>query len=508
MSSSVRKFTDPDRAVDHIGKLYSEAITSLQQAFDDYVEGRVEGPIREYYPRVEVDIVKPSITRDKRDSYGFMTRPGKYVTTITRPDLFDSYLREQFSRIVKNHDVQIGVGISTKAIPIHFAFDSSTNIGARLSAEQVYELPYFFTVADAFDAGIDNKIVDGLFDYSNGEMPLALFEAPRVDKSLSRISHYTGTKPDFFQDFIIFTNYADYIQRFREMAKGLFSPEITEAKTKLNKDAATTYLAFIEPGNVITFNENIPDVHEKFNHVSGAKPFRLPQMPGYHLVREDGQGISMVNIGVGPSNAANMTDHLAVLRPHAFFMLGHCAGLTEDQRLGDYVLANAYDRRDGVLDEAVPLSTPIPALAEIQQAIKKGIAGAVGVDYKPDMPELKERYRTGTIVSDQDRNWEEAPRETLIRRFLLNRAVGLDMESATIATNGFRYRIPYGTLLCISDKPLQGIIKMPGMANDFYKSSVDQHFWAGILAMEALRDEEPMRLHSRKLRSFMEPACR
>ena len=51
------------------------------------------------------------------------------------------------------------------------------------------------------------------------------------------------------------------------------------------------------------------------------------QMPAYHCVRADGRGVSLVNIGVGPSNAKTITDHIAVLRPHCWLMVGHCAGL-------------------------------------------------------------------------------------------------------------------------------------------------------------------------------------
>ncbi len=64
------------------------------------------------------------------------------------------------------------------------------------------------------------------------------------------------------------------------------------------------------------------------------------------------------------------------------------------------------------------------------------------------------------------------------------RAIALDMESATIAANGFRFRVPYGTLLCVSDKPLHGELKLPGMATDFYKRQVAQHLRIGIRAME------------------------
>ncbi|MGO7616600.1 AMP nucleosidase, partial [Rhizobium ruizarguesonis] len=65
---------------------------------------------------------------------------------------------------------------------------------------------------------------------------------------------------------------------------------------------------------------------------------RLTQMPAYHMKKKGHAGITMINIGVGPSNAKTITDHVAVLRPHAWLMLGHCAGLRNSQRLGDYVL--------------------------------------------------------------------------------------------------------------------------------------------------------------------------
>ena len=80
------------------------------------------------------------------------------------------------------------------------------------------------------------------------------------------------------------------------------------------------------------------------------------------------------------------------------------------------------------------------------------------------------------------------------------------MESATIAANGFRFRVPYGTLLCVSDKPLHGEIKLPGMANHFYRERVDQHLRIGMRAIEHPARGRLDRLHSRKLRSFAEVA--
>jgi AMP nucleosidase len=80
------------------------------------------------------------------------------------------------------------------------------------------------------------------------------------------------------------------------------------------------------------------------------------------------------------------------------------------------------------------------------------------------------------------------------------------MESATIAANGFRFRVPYGTLLCVSDKPLHGEIKLPGMADYFYRERVSQHLRIGIRTLEMLRERDFEQLHSRKLRGFAEVA--
>ena len=80
------------------------------------------------------------------------------------------------------------------------------------------------------------------------------------------------------------------------------------------------------------------------------------------------------------------------------------------------------------------------------------------------------------------------------------------MESATISANGFRFRVPYGTLLCVSDKPLHGEIKLPGMADQFYRGQVDQHLRIGLRAVELLRAGSLSQLHSRKLRGFAEVA--
>src|ERR671912_1640885 len=114
-------------------------------------------------------------------------------------------------------------------------------------------------------------------------------------------------------------------------------------------------------------------------------------MPAYHLMAPGRAGITLVNIGVGPSNAKTICDHIAVLRPQVWLMIGHCGGLRPSQRIGDYVLAHAYLRDDHVLDDVLPVEIPVPPIAEVQQALFDAARQVTGETEE----ELKSRLRTG-----------------------------------------------------------------------------------------------------------------
>jgi AMP nucleosidase len=463
-----KKYKTADEALAAVEKIYNSHIAFLQKHFRDFAAGGLQGsdPVSVCYPYVKIET--KSVRRpDTRLSYGFVSRPGPYMATLTRPDIFADYYRSQFTHLILNHEAPIEVGVSDTPIPVHFALGENFHLEGDLSAQQLAGLPQFFDVPN-LDI-MDDEIANAAFVPAPGEpAPLSLFTAPRVDLSLQRLRHYTGTSAEHFQHFVIFTNYQFYIDEFVKLGRA--------------KAASAEYTLFVEP----------------------EEGRRLPQMPAYHLKRADGSGISMVNIGVGPSNAKTITDHIAVLRPHAWLMLGHCAGLRNSQNLGDYVLAHAYLREDNILDDALPPSIPIPALAEIQQALEVAVAqitGNAGYD-------LKKVMRTGTVATTADRNWELRSSIKQNRRLSQSRAIAMDMESGTIAANGYRFRVPYGTLLCVSDKPLHGQLKLPQMADSFYRERVDQHLQIGLLTMTLLRDLDPEKLHSRKLRSFNEVAFR
>ncbi|MDV6226511.1 AMP nucleosidase [Nitratireductor aquimarinus] len=476
-----KSFTDAREAVAALKALYERNTAFLRDAFAQVSkEGESDCRFRAFYP--EVSLATATYAQiDTRLAYGHVAAPGVYATTITRPDLFDDYLIDQLSLVIRNHGVPVTVSESETPIPLHFAFLQDTYVEGSIADRLKRPLRDLFDVPDL--NATDDHIVNGTHETPAGEPePLAPFTAQRVDYSLHRLSHYTATAPAHFQNFVLFTNYQFYIDEFCALAREMMA------------EGGKGYTAFVEPGNVITkAGETSP---------SASTPARLPQMPAYHLKREGHAGITMVNIGVGPSNAKTITDHVAVLRPHAWLMLGHCAGLRNSQALGDYVLAHAYVREDHVLDDDLPVWVPLPALAEVQVALQEAVAETTGLSGY----ELKRIMRTGTVATIDNRNWELREQRGPVQRLSQSRAIALDMESATIAANGFRFRVPYGTLLCVSDKPLHGELKLPGMATDFYKRQVSQHLKIGMRAVEKLAEMPPERLHSRKLRSFFETA--
>ncbi|MEZ5670439.1 MAG: AMP nucleosidase [Alphaproteobacteria bacterium] len=481
-------FTTADEAVARIGEIYRSSVRTIRDRFARFANGEDSGgPVHASYPYVAITVDADPKNLDTRRAYGFARGRGNFGVTVTRPDLFEAYYREQIGTLLLHHGPPVHVGVSEQRIPLHFALDES--LGDHLSGLTPERL---VSVADTFDlpdlVHMTDDISNGTYVPPDGDpWPLALFEAPRVDLSLQRLRHYTGTRPEHFQRFVLFTNYQFYIDEFIRYGQAEM------AHPPAGGDDG--YTEFVEPGEVVT---------TRGGSIAGPKPTRMPQMPAYHLKRPSGDGITMVNIGVGPSNAKNITDHIAVLRPHCWIMLGHCGGLRSSQRLGDYVLAHGYLRDDKILDYDLPIWVPVPPIAEVQVALQDAVMETTGVTGYG----VKQVMRTGTVATVDNRNWELQGANAALKRFELARAIAVDMESATIAANGLRFRVPYGTLLCISDRPVHGELKLPGMADSFYRNRVNQHLQIGLRAIDVLRERGPEELHSRKLRTLDEPAFR
>ncbi|WP_433034473.1 AMP nucleosidase [Actinomycetospora sp. CA-053990] len=310
-------------------------------------------------------------------------------------------------------------------------------LGARITARASRPQPPFDD--PAFFAALDEDRVD------IRAKKLFLFSPERMALSVDRIAHYTGTPAAAFQRHVLFTNYAMHVEAFLE---------------------------------------RFPDAD---------RPARDgTQMPAYHHRTEAGDGVSLVNIGVGPANAKTATDHIAVLRPDTMIMIGHCGGLRNHQQKGDFVLATGYQRADHVLDEVLPLDVPVVPNHRLNTFLLDALAAAG----RP--------YRLGIVHTTDNRDWE-FNQQAALRAMRLSRSVAVDMESATIATNGFRYRVPHATLLCVSDKPLHGSPKLAAGAQEFYEASKRHHLDLALTALESVRREHPEGLPGQEIRAVDEP---
>jgi len=289
---------------------------------------------------------------------------------------------------------------------------------------------------------LDNTDED---DWDITQKKLFLFSPERIDISLNRLEHYTGTQPEDFQRYILFTNYDMHVE--------VFLDRYPDCKTPAREGV---------------------------------------QMPAYHYKLPDSKGVSLVNIGVGPSNAKTITDHVAVLRPDAMVMVGHCGGLRNHQEIGDFVLATGFMRDDGVLDNILPLNIPITPNY------------LLNVYLKETLDKYERNHRMGTIYTTANRNWEFIKKRT-VEKIHMSRSVAIDMESATVATNGYRYRIPNATLLCVSDKPLHGKPKLSDAAQDFYEDSKQMHLEMVIEALDMCKTHYPDGLPNASIRAMNEP---
>ena len=477
----------PEEAVDRLAALHLQATSGLSLALKRYLKERIKPDAAQqclfHYPELRLTYLCQGEVPATVRAYAKVQVPGTYSVTVTHPAAFRKYLLEQLRPLMSDFTVRVEVGISQQNIPYPYVVEQGDELAG--SGVTAAELARVFPSTDLSAA--TDATADGQYDWENTDsLPLALFDAARVDFSLRRLVHYTGSDWRHVQPWILLTNYHRYVDQF-----------IRHGLDMLVGDSR--FVRMVLPGNVVIERGM---AEGEMQAIIETVVWHRYQMPAYHLHAGDGDGITLVNIGVGPSNAKNITDHLAVLRPHCWLMIGHCGGLRQSQTIGDYVLAHAYMRRDGILDRVLPPNIPLPALAEVQQALQAAARQVTG----EEGDELKKRLRTGTVLTYDDRNWELrwAQERPLIN---LSRAVAVDMESGTIAAQGYRLRVPYGTLPCVSDKPLHSEIKLPGAAGAFYERAVTQHLHIGIAALDLLRSQLNS-LHSRKLRSFNEPPFR
>jgi nucleoside phosphorylase len=431
--------------------------------------------------------------------------------------------------------------------------------------------------------------------------PLSYFDALRTHFSLSRLDYYTGTDAKHFQKNVLAINYPEYARQFVLRAlvevyrtgpdqgtKLVVAPERqgehpggrvlqyndvvglfrTQKDIETNSKGAEDLAAIaslMKDRRAVDRLEASEAYHRCMRKVADLVRSSDAQMPAYHYIAsqpreierkrdKDDEGyrkkifealdlpnVTMIDIGVGPSNAKTITDHLAPLRPRCWIMIGRCSGLRAEQHIGDYVFATSYVRRDGVLDKRVPLDAPVKTTRVVMNAFEEAAAYLTNVDgevarqmeastgftskvlsrISPDKEgltaaereearfhALRQKVRLGTVIATGDRNWETAPNDELLEELNAYRAIALDMEGGVLAANGYRYRVHHGAFLCVSAKPLDGSVRMRQLQNKFFERQMGRHLEISIGALRWLEynfESALLLQYSRELRAGDDP---
>ncbi|MCH5182127.1 MAG: AMP nucleosidase [Prevotellaceae bacterium] len=187
-------------------------------------------------------------------------------------------------------------------------------------------------------------------------------------------------------------------------------------------------------------------------------------------------GITMINFGMGSPNAALIMDLLSAVMPKACLFLGKCGGISDKTKLGDYILPLAGIRGEGTSADYFPPEVPALPSFMLQRAVSTALR------------DCSQDYWTGTIYTTNRRVWEHD--EDFKRHLRATRAMGVDMETATLFLCAFYNHIPMGALLLVSDNPMfpEGV-KTEESDRRVTAGYAATHVRIGIEAMRLIQDE-------------------
>lgn len=212
---------------------------------------------------------------------------------------------------------------------------------------------------------------------------------------------------------------------------------------------------------------------ERFNELCGSKRTRGSAMT---VVHSDSSDVSVINFSIGSPMAALIIELLSIIEPKAVLFLGMCGGLHRTLRKGDFILPTAAIRDDGASIHFMPSQVPALPTFKIQKFVSEKVVEK-GLD-----------YRTGVVHTTDYRFWEFD--DKFKAHLYEERALGVDMETATLFIGAFVTKVPIGALLLVSDLPLRrGGIKTKKSASSVFKQFTDLHLEIGIEAMSEIAEK-------------------
>lgn len=186
-------------------------------------------------------------------------------------------------------------------------------------------------------------------------------------------------------------------------------------------------------------------------------------------------GVSLIDFSIGSPVAALIIEVLATADPKATLFLGICGGLHRSLEVGDFILPTAAIRDEGASRHFMPPQVPALPTFKVQKFVSQ-IVVERGYD-----------YRTGVVHTTDYRFWEF--NDSFKQQLYEERALAIDMETATLFSVGFASKVPIGALLLVSDLPLRsGGIKTKESARRVFRQYTDIHIEIGLKAMSEIAE--------------------
>jgi len=211
---------------------------------------------------------------------------------------------------------------------------------------------------------------------------------------------------------------------------------------------------------------------DRFDKLCGDERCKGSAMSVVHSKSAD---VSIVDFSIGSPTAALIIEVLSTIEPKAVLLLGMCGGLHRTLKVGDFFVPTAAIRDEGASRHFMPAQVPALPTFKIQKFVSQIIVEK-GLD-----------YRTGVVHTTDYRFWEFDDR--FKAQLYEERALGIDMETATLFVGGFAAKVPIGALLLVSDLPLQrNGIKTKKSASAVFRNFTDLHLEIGIKAMSEIAE--------------------
>jgi AMP nucleosidase len=265
--------------------------------------------------------------------------------------------------------------------------------------------------------------------------------------------------------------YSDLVEKNPYLIENTNKIYTNKRKQKIAKDIVERYtgstLDQFQKQIILT---NFQYYIDRFAVITGGTVTRGSAMSAVHSPKD---GVSIINFSIGSPTAALIIECLAVLNPTAVLLLGMCGGLHRSLKKGDFIIPTAAIRDEGVSHHFMPRQVPALPTFKVQKFVSQIIVEK-GLD-----------YRTGVIHTTDYRFWEF--NDKFKAELYHERALAIDMETATLFVVGFASKVPIGALLLVSDLPLKrGGIKTKKSASTVFKNYTDLHLEIGIKSMSEI----------------------